>query len=87
MLGLDRLSAAIRKPDQRNATELDLARPRAHIPTVAPVASARADEREELTMGMLVVTEFISLDGVIDDPGGSEGTEHGGWTFRFPAPE
>jgi hypothetical protein len=38
-------------------------------------------------MGMLVVTEFISLDGVIDDPGGSEGTEHGGWTFRFPAPE
>jgi dihydrofolate reductase len=38
-------------------------------------------------MGMLVVTEFISLDGVIDDPGGSDGTEHGGWSFRFPAPE
>lgn len=38
-------------------------------------------------MGKLVVTEFISLDGVIEDPGGSEGWEHGGWSFRFPAPE
>ncbi len=36
-------------------------------------------------MGKLVVTEFISLDGVIEDPGGAEGTEFGGWTFRFPA--
>lgn len=38
-------------------------------------------------MGKLVVTEFISLDGIIEDPGGSEGTEHGGWSFRSPAPE
>jgi dihydrofolate reductase len=38
-------------------------------------------------MGKLVVTEFITLDGVIEDPGGSEGTEHGGWSFRFPTPE
>ena len=38
-------------------------------------------------MGKLVVTEFISLDGIIEDPGGSEGTEHGGWSFRHPAPE
>jgi dihydrofolate reductase len=36
-------------------------------------------------MGKLVVTEFISLDGVIEDPGGGEGTTFGGWTFRFPA--
>ncbi|MGH8888644.1 MAG: dihydrofolate reductase family protein [Acidothermaceae bacterium] len=34
-------------------------------------------------MGKLVVTEFVSLDGVMEDPGGSEGTKHGGWTFRF----
>lgn len=34
-------------------------------------------------MGNVVVTEFISLDGVIDDPGGSEGTPAGGWAFRF----
>jgi dihydrofolate reductase len=38
-------------------------------------------------MGKLVVTEFISLDGVIEDPGGAEGSEHGGWSFRFPAPD
>lgn len=38
-------------------------------------------------MGKLVVSEFVSLDGVIEDPGGSEGTEFGGWTFRFPAPD
>lgn len=38
-------------------------------------------------MGKLVVSEFVSLDGVIEDPGGAEGTRHGGWSFRFPAPD
>ncbi len=38
-------------------------------------------------MGKLVVTEFITLDGIIEDPGGSEGTPHGGWSFRFPTPD
>jgi dihydrofolate reductase len=38
-------------------------------------------------MGKLVVTEFITLDGVIEDPGGSEGTAHGGWSFRHHAPD
>jgi dihydrofolate reductase len=38
-------------------------------------------------MRRIVVTEFISLDGVIEDPGGAEGTEHGGWTFQFNDPE
>src|SRR4051812_11968015 len=38
-------------------------------------------------MGKVVVTEFISLDGVIEDPGGSEGTKNGGWTFAFDAGE
>ena len=28
-------------------------------------------------MGKVVVTEFVSLDGVFEDPGGSEGTELG----------
>jgi dihydrofolate reductase len=42
---------------------------------------------QEITMGKLVVTEFISLDGIIEDPGGSEGSEHGGWSFRHPAPD
>lgn len=34
-------------------------------------------------MGKLVVTEFITLDGVIEDPGGSENTARGGWAFQF----
>src|SRR5581483_7824021 len=34
-------------------------------------------------MGKLVVTEFVTLDGVFEDPGGSEGFERGGWAFRF----
>jgi dihydrofolate reductase len=34
-------------------------------------------------MGRIVVTEFISLDGVIEDPGGSEDFEHGGWSFEI----
>jgi dihydrofolate reductase len=34
-------------------------------------------------MGRLVVTEFISIDGVIEDPGGAEDYEHSGWTFEY----
>ncbi len=33
-------------------------------------------------MGRIVVTEFVSLDGVMEDPGGSEGTKHAGWSFE-----
>jgi dihydrofolate reductase len=35
----------------------------------------------------LVVSEFVSLDMVMEDPGGAEDHEHGGWTFRYEAPE
>jgi dihydrofolate reductase len=34
-------------------------------------------------MGKIVVTEFISMDGVIEDPGGSEDYEHSGWSFQI----
>ena len=34
-------------------------------------------------MGRIVVTEFASLDGVMEDPGGSEDFRHGGWTFEY----
>ena len=34
-------------------------------------------------MGRIVVTEFVSLDGVMEDPGGSESFKHGGWSFAF----
>jgi dihydrofolate reductase len=45
--------------------------------------------REGILVGKLIVTEFISLDGVIEDPGGAEGEwgwtdfEHSGWSFEF----
>ena len=38
-------------------------------------------------MGRIVVTEFISLDGVIEDPGGVEGFKHAGWSFEIPRGE
>src|SRR2546421_10579489 len=38
-------------------------------------------------MGKIVVTEFVSLDGVMEDPGGAEGFKHGGWTFEIPRGE
>jgi dihydrofolate reductase len=34
-------------------------------------------------MGRIVVTEFISLDGVMEDPGGAEDFKYGGWTFEI----
>ena len=34
-------------------------------------------------MGRIVVTEFMSLDGVIEDPGGAEDFRHGGWSFEI----
>lgn len=34
-------------------------------------------------MGKVVVSQFISLDGVVEDPGGSEDFKHGGWSFKF----
>ena len=38
-------------------------------------------------MRRIVVTEFISLDGVVEDPGGAEGYKHGGWRFKFDDPD
>jgi dihydrofolate reductase len=36
-------------------------------------------------MGTIVITEFLSLDGVAEDPAGTEGFEHGGWTLETEA--
>lgn len=34
-------------------------------------------------MGKIVLTEFVTVDGAMEDPGGAEGTERGGWVFSF----
>ena len=34
-------------------------------------------------MSKVVVSQFMSLDGVVEDPGGSEDFVHGGWSFKF----
>ena len=33
-------------------------------------------------MGRIVVSEFVTLDGVFEDPGGASDFEHGGWAFK-----
>jgi len=35
-------------------------------------------------MARLVVSQFITVDGVMEDPGGAEGFKYGGWTFEIP---
>jgi dihydrofolate reductase len=38
-------------------------------------------------MGQVIVSQFVSLDGIVTDPDGSGGTPTGGWAFRYgPAP-
>jgi dihydrofolate reductase len=34
-------------------------------------------------VGRIIVTEFVSLDGVMEDPGGSEDFKYGGWSFEL----
>jgi len=34
-------------------------------------------------MGKVVVSEFMTVDGVMEDPGGAEQFDRGGWAFKF----
>ena len=34
-------------------------------------------------MAKVVVSQFITVDGLVEDPGGSEGKDFGGWAFDF----
>jgi dihydrofolate reductase len=34
-------------------------------------------------VGKIVVTAFVSLDGVMEDPGGAEDFKYGGWSLEF----
>jgi dihydrofolate reductase len=35
-------------------------------------------------MRKLIVSEFVSVDGVMEAPGGEPGYKHSGWTFDYP---
>jgi dihydrofolate reductase len=37
---------------------------------------------KEVEMGRIIVAQFVTLDGVVEDPDGSGGTPYGGWAFR-----
>src|SRR5437588_7106440 len=52
-------------------------------PSVAFGRTRSPSNGKDGQMGKLVVTEFVSIDGVFEDPGGSETYEHGGWTFEY----
>jgi dihydrofolate reductase len=47
------------------------------------IVTAAPDRRSRREMARIVVTEFVSLDGVMEDPGGSEDFKYGGWSFEF----
>ena len=38
-------------------------------------------------MRNLIVSEFVTLDGVMEAPGGEEGHPHSGWVFDFVSPQ
>src|SRR5947208_15376789 len=41
------------------------------------------DRTEGAAMGRIVVTEFVSRDGVMEGPGGDDNFVRGAWTFEF----
>jgi dihydrofolate reductase len=49
----------------------------------APPVLARSDDSKEAEVGRVVVSQFVTVDGVFEDPGGSEGHERGGWALQF----
>ncbi|MEU9353485.1 hypothetical protein AB0D65_21440 [Streptomyces griseoloalbus] len=34
-------------------------------------------------MGRIVISEYVTLDGVVEDPTGEEGFSRGGWFLRM----
>jgi dihydrofolate reductase len=48
----------------------------------APVVADNANSRRT-EMGKIVITEFVSLDGVVEDPGGIGGFKHAGWAIEI----
>jgi dihydrofolate reductase len=49
----------------------------------AGLARATSPRAEEAGMGKIIVIQFVTIDGVVEDPDGRAGTPFGGWMFRF----
>jgi dihydrofolate reductase len=71
-IGLIRLS---RLPDGQSGS--------ARTPATTPPLRSRTTPTKELRMGGIVITEFVSLDGVVEDPGTAGDFRHRGWSFEF----
>jgi dihydrofolate reductase len=48
-----------------------------------PYAACIDEQQKEKIMRKVVVSEFMSLDGVVEDPGGAENFKYGGWTRDY----
>src|SRR3954451_10417122 len=48
-----------------------------------PTPTTRLDADRRHDMSRIVVTEFVSLDGVVEEPGGAESYKYGGWSCAF----
>jgi dihydrofolate reductase len=51
-------------------------------PFIRPWEQSRRRD-EEVAVRKVITSEFVSLDGVVEDPGGAEGSEYGGWSFAY----
>jgi dihydrofolate reductase len=47
------------------------------------IVAAGVRHERRFALATIAVTEFISLDGVVEDPGGSEDFKYSGWTFEI----
>src|SRR5256714_5138550 len=45
------------------------------------------ERKKENAMRKIIVAEYVTLDGVMEDPGGAEGFKYGGWSFGFGGAE
>src|SRR5215469_17579562 len=56
-------------------------------PGVSPVrggpSPGRAPDTGRIMMGKIVVSQNVTLDGVVEDPSGEGGFRHGGWFVQF----
>ena len=69
---------------ERRAAPPVIAAPASRGPMSSAGGPVRAfTDPRRTTMGRIVVTEFVSLDGVMEAPGGGEGFRHGGWSFEI----